>query len=196
MAEYISRRTVLAAAATTLAGCASGTEETPTPTEEPENPALGDLEQVGGLQLTSPAFEDGGTIPEVYGRDAENVNPPLAVESVPGGAESLTLILDDPDAVDPAGKVWLHWLVWNVPPSRTEISEGWEPTAAVEGLNDFGERGYGGPDPPDGEHTYRFKLYALDATLHVAESAGKRDVGQAMQDNRLAQTQLTGTYAP
>lgn len=196
MVRYVSRRTVLAAAATALAGCASGTEETPTATEEPENPALGDVEQMGDLQLASPAFEDGGTIPEVYGRDAQNVNPPLAIESVPDGAESLTLILDDPDAVDPAGKVWLHWLVWNVPPSRTEIPEGWEPTAAVEGVNDFDSRGYGGPDPPDGKHTYRFKLYALDATLRVAESAGKRDVGQAMQNNRLSQTQLTGTYAP
>jgi hypothetical protein len=95
MVRYVSRRTVLAAAATALAGCASGTEETPTATEEPENPALGDLEQMGDLQLASPAFEDGGTIPEVYGRDAQNVNPPLAIESVPDGAESLTLILDN-----------------------------------------------------------------------------------------------------
>lgn len=70
------------------------------------------------------------------------------------------------------------------------------PTEAVEGSNDFDEHGYGGPDPPDEEHTYRFKLYALDATLGVAESASKRDVGQAMQNSCLAQTQLTGTYAP
>lgn len=194
--RHTSRRTLLATVATALAGCRGGSDETPTATPQSgsNNPALGDLEQVGELGLASPAFEDGGTIPQKYGRGEENVNPPLAIENVPDGAESLTLILDDPDAVEPAGTVWLHWLVWNIPPSRAEIPEGWEPTGAVEGSNDFGERGYGGPDPPDGEHTYRFKLYALDATLDLTESADKRDVGRAMQDSRLAQTQLAGTY--
>jgi len=88
----------------------------------------------------------------------------------------MTLIVDDPDAVEPAGEVWLHWLVWNLPPSRTEVPEDWEPTEAVEGVNDFGDRGYGGPAPSDGTHTYRFKLYALDRTLDLPESAGKRRV--------------------
>jgi Raf kinase inhibitor-like YbhB/YbcL family protein len=78
----------------------------------------------------------------------------------------------------------------------TRSPAGWEPTEAVEGTNDFGNRGYGGPDPPDEPHTYRFKLYALDTTLGLAKSAGKPTVGKAMQGHRLSQTQLTGTYAP
>lgn len=201
MPEYVTRRTALTAVAATLAGCAGGGDDTPTPTPAPAstpsgNPAVGDVTQMGDLRLTSPAFEDGGPIPREHGYEAENTNPPLSVESVPSGAESLTLVVDDPDAVEPAGEVWLHWLVWNIPPDRTEIPAGWEPTAAVTGINDFGNRGYDGPAPPDGEHTYRFKLYALDSTLDLPESATKREVGEAMQGGRLAQTSLEGTYAP
>jgi hypothetical protein len=117
-----------------------------------DNPAVGDAERQGDLRLTSPAFADGEPIPETYGRNAAKVNPPLSIRNVPGEAASLTLIVDDPDAVEPAGKVWLRWLVWNVPPSTTEIPEGWEPTTAVEGTNDFGEQarrrgGHAGPPP-------------------------------------------------
>jgi len=108
----------------------------------------------------------------------------------------MTLIVDDPDAVEPAGEVWLHWLVWNVPPSRTEVPEDWEPTEAMEGANDFGDRGYGGPAPPDGTHTHRFKLYALDRAFDLPESPGKREVGRAMRGAVLARTQLTGTCSP
>ncbi|MFC7132194.1 MULTISPECIES: YbhB/YbcL family Raf kinase inhibitor-like protein [Salinibaculum] len=151
---------------------------------------------MGDLALTSPAFADGGPIPVKYGASAENVNPPLSIANVPSGAESLVLVVDDPDAVEPAGKVWLHWLVWNVPASRTEIPEDWNPESAVEGTNDSGSRGYSGPAPPDGTHTYRFKLYALDTTLDLPQSASKADVGAAMQGHVLGQTQLTGTYSP
>lgn len=161
-----------------------------------DNPAVGDAERQGDLRLTSPAFADGEPIPETYGRNAANVNPPLSIRNVPGEAASLTLIVDDPDAVEPAGKVWLRWLVWNVPPSTTEVPEGWEPTTAVEGTNDFSERRYDGPAPPDETHTYRFKLYALGTTLDLQPSASKRDMGAAMRSHLLAPTQLTGTYAP
>ncbi|MFB6079967.1 MAG: YbhB/YbcL family Raf kinase inhibitor-like protein [Haloferacaceae archaeon] len=159
---------------------------------------LGDAGQRGDLRLVSPAFADGGRIPERYGHDAANVNPPLSIRNVPAGASSLTLVMDDPDAVEPAGTVWLHWLVWNLPPATTRIQVGWDPTAvgAVEGTNDFGTRGYGGPAPPDREHSYRFKLYALDATLDLPRSASERAVGRAMRGHLLARTQLTGTYAP
>jgi Raf kinase inhibitor-like YbhB/YbcL family protein len=146
--------------------------------------------------LTSPAFEEGAAIPRKYGFDEENVNPPLSISNVPSDAETLVLVMDDPDAVEPAGKVWLHWLVWNVPPSRTEIPEDWDAAEAVEGVNDFDERGYGGPAPPDEEHTYRFKLYAVATALDVPESASKRDLGQAMQGEVLAATQLEGTFTP
>ena len=193
------RRFLTAVGLAALAGCQ---QESPadggqTPTGSPaSNPAVGDVSQRGDFRLTSPAFDDGGAIPMQYGRSAANVNPPLSIAGVPTKATSLALIVDDPDAVGPAGKVWLHWLVWNVPPETTEIPEGWEPTAAVEGTNDFGETGYGGPAPPDDTHTYRFKCYALDAMLDLPSSASKRDVGAAMAGHVLAQTQLTGTYSP
>lgn len=148
------------------------------------------------MRLTSPAFGDGEPIPGKYGYTEANVNPPLEVADVPDGTQSLALVLDDPDAVEPAGKVWLHWLVWNIPPSRTSIPEDWSPTDATEGTNDFGTRGYGGPAPPDGTHTYRFKLYALDARLDLSASADERRVGDAMAGHVLSRTQLTGTYGP
>lgn len=125
------------------------------------NPALGDVEQVGELTLTSPAFEDGQPIPEKYGRDAANVNPPLSIA--------------------------------NVPPATTTVPEGWTSENAVEGTNDVGSRGYGGPAPPDGTHTCRFKLYALDTTLDLQSSASKQRVGEAMQGAVVSQTRLEGT---
>lgn len=217
MTERLARRTVVLGAALALAGCsgdgrdagadATTTEPTggagttepagaETTTPKSENPALGDVEQVGDLSLSSPAFADGGEIPTAFTRDGENVNPPLAVENEPVEAESLTLIVDDPDAAGVAGEVWLHWLVWNVPTPVQEIPRNWNPSNATVGVNDFGNRRYDGPDPPDGEHTYRFKCFALDGTLAAPDDASKREIGEAMTGRVLAQTQLTGTYAP
>jgi Raf kinase inhibitor-like YbhB/YbcL family protein len=147
------------------------------------------------LTLSSPAFADGERIPERYGYTNDNVNPPLRVEGVPSEAASLALVVDDPDAREPAGKVWDHWVVWNLDPGTTEIPEGWGGDA-VEGRNDYGERGYGGPNPPDREHTYRFILYALDATLDLDAGATKDDLEAAMEGHVLAEAELTGTYAP
>lgn len=167
-----------------------------TPTPAPDNPAFGVAEQLGDLELTSPAFNDGHPIPEKYGRSGQDVNPPLEMAGIPDRAESLALIMDDPNAVEPAGKVWVHWLVWNVDPARTEIPEGWDPTDAVEGTNDFGESNYVGPDPPDGTHTYRFKLYALDTNLKLSAGETKRTLGRAMDGTIVARSQLEGTYSP
>ncbi|MFB6170532.1 MAG: YbhB/YbcL family Raf kinase inhibitor-like protein [Haloarculaceae archaeon] len=148
------------------------------------------------LTLSSPAFADGERIPEEYGYTERNVTPPLHVAGVPDDAESLALVVDDPDAREPAGKVWDHWLVWNVPPDTEKVPEGWAADDAVEGQNDFGERGYGGPNPPDREHTYRFRLYALDATLDLPPSARTDDFEDAALGHVLAKATLTGTYAP
>jgi len=150
------------------------------------------------LTLSSPAFADGERIPEKYGYTAANVNPPLVVEGVPDGAESLALIVDDPDAVEPAGKVWDHWLVWNIDPGVGELPEGWNPgdAGAVEGQNDYGEHGYGGPNPPDREHTYRFRLYALDTSLDLGRAATKDDLENAMAGHVLDRDLLEGAYAP
>ncbi len=150
------------------------------------------------LRLSSPAFADGERIPERYGHGVENVNPPLRIEGVPEDAETLALVVDDPDAFDPAGKVWDHWTAWNVPASVEEIPEDWDVTTdgASEGTNDFGERGYGGPAPPDREHTYRFRLFALDADLDLPESAGREDVEDAVDGRVLDEALLEGTYEP
>ncbi|MFW6321644.1 MAG: YbhB/YbcL family Raf kinase inhibitor-like protein [Halohasta sp.] len=151
---------------------------------------------MASLQLTSPAFDDGEPIPREYGYTERNVNPPLEVDGVPDEAESLALVVDDPDAVDPAGKVWDHWVVWNVDPGTTTIPEDWDATAAVEGRNDYGDRGYGGPNPPDREHSYRFRLYALDAEVDLDAGSTKDDLLAAIEGHVLGEAQLAGTYSP
>ncbi|QFU84033.1 YbhB/YbcL family Raf kinase inhibitor-like protein [Natronorubrum aibiense] len=146
------------------------------------------------LTLTSTAFDDGERIPDRYGYTETNVNPPLEVDGVPDEAESLALIVDDPDAVDPAGKVWDHWVVWNIPPDRQTIPENWHPDDADEGANDYGSPGYGGPNPPDREHTYEFTLYALETTLDLEAETDADALRSAIEGHVLAETQLTGTY--
>jgi len=151
-----------------------------------------------GLELASPAFDDGEPIPREYGYTERNVNPPLRVSGVPDEATSLALVVDDPDAVEPAGKVWDHWLVWNVPPGTTEIPADWDAgsVGAVEGQNDYGETGYGGPNPPDREHTYEFRLYALDTSLDLGTGASRDAFEDAATGHLVASASLSGTYAP
>jgi len=144
------------------------------------------------MKLASPAFEDGENIPEKYGYTRENVNPPLEISGVLSKAKSLVLLMDDPDAVEPAGKIWDHWVVWNIPPSKEKVEEGENP--GVKGMTDFRERGYGGPNPPDREHTYRFKLYALDTELDLSEEATKEDVQEAMEGHVLEDAKLEGRF--
>ncbi|MDY6766458.1 MAG: YbhB/YbcL family Raf kinase inhibitor-like protein [Candidatus Nanohaloarchaea archaeon] len=149
---------------------------------------------MASLDLTSPAFEDAAAIPDRYGYEADNVNPPLRISGVPEGAQSLALVMDDPDAKPVAGQVWDHWALYNIPADTTEIQEGAAP--GVEGQNDFGEQGYGGPNPPDGQHTYVFTLYALDTELDLGPGASKEELESAMQGHVLAKDVLRGTYAP
>lgn len=146
------------------------------------------------MKLTSPNFMDGEHMPEKHGYPKENVNPPLKISGIPEEAESLVLLMDDPDAREPAGKIWDHWIVWNIDLSKTEISEGESP--GIEGMTDFQSRGYGGPNPPDGTHTYRFRLYALDTKLDLPEDSDKEDVLEAMEGHVLEEAQLEGKYDP
>lgn len=148
------------------------------------------------FSLSSPAFEDGASIPERYGYTEANVNPPLEFEAMPAETASLAIVIDDPDAREPAGKIWDHWVVWNVPPDVTTLSEDYDARTAGEGRNDFGERGYGGPNPPDGRHTYRFIAYALDTTLDIPAGSTKVELEAAIEGHVLAQDTLEGTYAP
>ncbi len=143
------------------------------------------------MKLTSPAFEPNGPIPSQYTCDGQNVSPPLMIADVPPSAKSLALIVDDPDA--PAGD-WVHWLVWNIDPKTAEIGEGTVPAGAEQGRTDFGNNRWGGPCPPSGVHHYQFKLYALDATLDLPETATKKDMEKAMASHTLEQFTLVGTY--
>jgi Raf kinase inhibitor-like YbhB/YbcL family protein len=150
-----------------------------------------EVEKMGDMTLSSPAFTDGSSMPAEYTCDGDDVNPPLSIMGVPEGVVSLVLIVDDPDA--PMG-TWDHWVVWNIAVQTTVIPAGSVPAGAVEGLNDFRKRAYGGPCPPSGTHRYFFKLYALDVSLDLKPESRKEDVEEAMVGHILAQTQLVGTY--
>jgi len=148
------------------------------------------------LQLTSPVFEDGEPIPPEYGSTERNVNPPLEIDGVPDKADALALVVDDPDAVEPAGKVWDHWVVWNIDPRSETVPEDWDAAEAIEGQNDYGDDGYGGPNPPDREHSYRFRLYALDEQVALDAGATKDDLLGEVADHVVDKATLEGTYAP
>ncbi len=162
------------------------TQEEPTPTE------VSKMKQTN-IKLTSPAFENGGKIPRQYTCDGEDQSPPLRIEGVPGNAQTLVLIMDDPDAVKPAGKVWDHWIVFNISPSTAEIPEGQEPEG-VHGKGTSGNLDYHGPCPPDAEHRYYFKLYALDVKLNLPEGSSKAKVEEAMAGHVIGQAVLIGRY--
>ena len=149
------------------------------------------------MRLTSDAFSDGNEIPRKCGYKNGNISPSLTFSGSPTEAKSLVLIMDDPDAMGAVGKVWVHWIIWNIHPACTGISE-FEPIleGIQEGMTDFGEVGYGGPAPPDKRHTYVFKLYALDSELDLPDKSTKADVEKAMEGHILEQATLTGTYAP
>jgi hypothetical protein len=144
------------------------------------------------------AFEDGGFIPEEYTADGRDISPPLIIENVPPEAETLAIIVDDPDA--PMG-TFTHWLIWNIPADVSEISKNIEKKERVKGLNgalqgknDFNELGYMGPAPPSGVHTYRFYVYALDDQLDLEAGADKETLLNAMEGHVLQKAVLKGEY--
>lgn len=152
---------------------------------------------MAALRLSSPAFEDGAEIPRRHGYKGGNAPPPLEFFGVPDGCRSLALVVDDPDALKPAGRVWVHWIVWNMPPDAGRVGGAASlPGGAAEGLTDFGSTGYGGPAPPDGRHTYVFTLYALDAQLGLAAGSDRAALEAALEGHVIERAVLTGTYAP
>lgn len=148
------------------------------------------------MKITSNAFENGGEIPRKYGYKNGNTSPPLEISDIPPNTKSLALIMDDPDAMGAVGKIWVHWIVWNIDPSSNQIQENEVPSGSIQGKTDFGETAYGGPAPPDKEHTYIFKLYALDENLSIQNGATKAEVEEAMKNHVIAETKLEGRYAP
>ena len=149
------------------------------------------------LILSSAAFQQQDNIPPKYTCQGEDISPPLAWSEPPKGTHSYTLIVDDPDAPN---NVFTHWLIYNIPASITELSEGLPanaklPNGLLQGKNDFGNTGYGGPCPPPGSpHRYRFTLYALDQALDIEPVASKAQLLTAIEGHILEQYKLTGLF--
>jgi Raf kinase inhibitor-like YbhB/YbcL family protein len=147
--------------------------------------------QSANLHITSTAFKAGGTIPEQFSCKGANYNPPLAFEGVPDKAVSLALIVDDPDA---PGGTFTHWLAWNIDAKTKQIAQSSVPSGAVQGENDFGKPGYGGPCPPSGVHRYYFRLFALDRKLDLRSGAKRAAVDRALAGHILASGTLMGRF--
>lgn len=161
----------------------------------------GDRKQEGrNMMLTSTVFFQGGTIPQRYTCDGSDLSPPLAWSGLPAGTKSLVLIVDDPDAPDPAAPkmTWVHWVLYNLPPIAGELPEGVPakvlPPGTLQGVNDWQRTGYGGPCPPVGRHRYFFKLYALDVVLPDLGKPAKAVVEKTMQGHILGHAELMGQY--
>ena len=152
------------------------------------------------LTLKSSAFEHGGEIPARHTCEGEDISPPLTWSNIPETTRSLVLIIDDPDAPDPAEPkmTWVHWVVYNIPPDATALPEAIKssdlPMGTGQGLNDWNRAGYGGPCPPIGRHRYFHKLYALDTRLENLDKPTKAEVEVAMQGHIIAQAELVGTF--
>lgn len=152
------------------------------------------------MSLNSPAFSSNATIPARHTCDGGDVSPALQWSGLPDGAKSLALIVDDPDAPDPAAPkmTWVHWVLYNLPATAGALPEGVTPSqlpaGTREGLNDWKRTGYGGPCPPTGRHRYFHKLYALDSVLPDLGKPDKAQLLKAMEGHVMAETELVGTY--
>jgi hypothetical protein len=152
------------------------------------------------LSLRSSAFDDGGEIPREHTCEGDDTSPPLSWSGVPQDTRSLVLIIDDPDAPDPAAPkmTWVHWVLFNIPPDATGLAAAMTseqlPDGTGEGLNDWQRTGYGGPCPPIGRHRYFHKLYALDKVLSAMQQPTKAEVEKAMAGHVVASAQLIGTF--
>jgi len=153
-----------------------------------------------GLRITSTVFKHQGAIPALYTCDGRDISPPLAWSGLPEGARSLVLIMDDPDAPDPAAPkmTWIHWLLYNLPPASSglpqNVSATGLPAGTKGGINSWSRTGYGGPCPPIGRHRYFHKLYALDIELPDLNRPDKSALEAAIQGHVLEKAELIGTY--
>jgi hypothetical protein len=145
------------------------------------------------MEVTSPDFKNNMEMPVNSHFYKGNKRPSLLIKDLPPGVKSLAIIVDDPDA---PGKTWVHWIIWNLPVVN-EISSDSLPSQAVEGLNDYGRIGYGGPAPPSGTHRYLFNVYALDTLLELDSSSStiKQDLIRAMKGHVIAEARLTGLFS-
>jgi Raf kinase inhibitor-like YbhB/YbcL family protein len=152
------------------------------------------------MKIESPVFVHYGEIPNRYTCEGQDISPPLTWQGLPVGTKSLALIVDDPDAPDPSAPkmTWVHWVLYNIPPTAQGLKEGVKPeelpAGTLQGKNDWGRTGYGGPCPPIGRHRYFFKLYALDTVLEDLKTPDKARIEKAMQGHVLAKAEVIGTY--
>jgi Raf kinase inhibitor-like YbhB/YbcL family protein len=146
----------------------------------------------GKMKIKAVAFQEGENIPSKFTCDGADANPPLLFEGAPAEAKSLALIVDDPDA---PGGLFTHWLVWNIDPKTTTVEENSAPPNGVQGKNDFGKSGYGGPCPPSGTHRYFFKIFALDRQLDLAAGSKRAQLDAQMRGHIVAQGELMGRYS-
>lgn len=141
------------------------------------------------MKLTSNQFDNHTAIPDQFTCKGENTGPELLIADVPEGTISLAIIMHDPDS--PSGN-FLHWTIWNIPAATTVLSSGKLPASAIQGINDFGTIGYGGPCPHTGTHRYVFDLFALDSQINLPAGALRSQIETAVQDHILDRTQLVG----
>lgn len=152
------------------------------------------------LTLTSASFQQGGAIPVRHTCEGDDLSPPLAWSGVPGNAQSLVLLVDDPDAPDPKSPTmtWVHWILYNLPPQLHQLADGIAaeelPAGTLQGQNDWRRTGYGGPCPPIGRHRYFHKLFALDTRLPDLGNPTNATLQAAMLGHVLAQAELMGWY--
>ncbi|MGF1515007.1 MAG: YbhB/YbcL family Raf kinase inhibitor-like protein [Elainellaceae cyanobacterium] len=184
---FKSARLACATLGLALAGCRLLRPELPDPLQQPG---------VGTMAIASAAFGPNELISVEYTCDGEDISPPLSWQGVPAAAESLVIIVDDPDA---PGGTFVHWVLYNLSADELALPAAVPPAAELEqgrrqGKNDFGNLGYGGPCPPRGTHRYRFKVYALEQPLTLEAGATKRQVIEAMSEHVLAGGELVGRY--
>ena len=171
-----------------ISGCVQNGDEKPTSEESPDTDKGDKNMAIQNIKVLSSAFESNGTIPRKYTCNGQDINPPLVFEGIPEKADSLVLIMDDPDA---PMKTFTHWIVWNIGPVA-KIEE--DSIPGVEGMNDFRKIGYGGPCPPSGTHRYFFRIYALDKQLELKEGASRKELQSEMIGHIIAEGELMGKY--
>ncbi|MBI5414332.1 YbhB/YbcL family Raf kinase inhibitor-like protein [Candidatus Peregrinibacteria bacterium] len=171
--------------------------EAPVTSEGKEEPKNNENNEQEPLIIKSGAFRAGAEIPAKYTCDAGDVSPEISWENVPEGTKTLALIVDDPDAPD---GTWVHWVVWNIPVTARNLSEGISESAlaslgAILGKNDFDQLKYGGPCPPSGTHRYFFKLSALNTELNLVEGSTKAELLNGINGHVLGEAELVANYS-
>jgi Raf kinase inhibitor-like YbhB/YbcL family protein len=197
---------IVGALTLTITGCDKSSRSAPADTLAVVRDSVQQLHQTSsGLRtmpftISSSAFAGNAPIPAKYTCEGGDISPPLEWSGTPDGTRSFALIVDDPDAPDPAKpqRVYVHWVVYDIPASATRLPENAAksglPHGAIQGTNDWGKQTYGGPCPPIGRHRYFFKLYALDKQLKGLKNPTKAQLEKAMQGHLLDNAQLIGTY--